>query len=204
MSQPIPIWLIRHAPSAASGVIGQSDVDAALPGSAALSRITAGLARRLAGAPPRLWVSPLRRCRQTADALFPGVGFATDARLAEQSFGTLEGNPALPDLGPLPPEALCGWRPPGGESFADLLTRVRPALSEIVARAERAAPIPAIVVAHAGTIRCALAHAMGGERAALAAALSFHIAPLSLTLLQAHAAGWAIGGVNLPLDGDTP
>jgi broad specificity phosphatase PhoE len=45
-----------------------------------------------------------------------------------------------------------GFRFPGGESLAEHLERVMAALDEVVA-----GPLPALVVCHGGTIRCAFA-----------------------------------------------
>ncbi len=65
-----------------------------------------------------------------------------------------------------------------------MAARVAPALAEL----EGAVAI----VAHAGTIRAALALALG----TVPAALAFEIAPLSLTRLRRHARGWSVACVN--------
>jgi alpha-ribazole phosphatase len=109
-----------------------------------------------------------------------------DDRLWEQDFGTWEDRPYadLPDLGPLSPEELAGHRPPEGESFADLCARAGPALAGCGS---------ATVVAHAGTVRAALALALG----AIPAALAFEVAPLSVTRLVRMTEGrWSIRAAN--------
>ncbi len=87
--------------------------------------------------------------------------------------------------------------PPGGESFAAVIERVRPVVERLTA-AHAGRDI--VAVAHGGSIRAALALALGlGAEGALA----FRIEHLSLTRID-HAAGpgpggdWRVGSVNLP------
>lgn len=177
------LLMIRHAPVVADGrLAGRRDVAAEF---SAVS--VAGLAAEIAGA--ALVASPARRCLQTAAALCPDLTPETDPRLWEQDFGAWEGRPFadLPDLGPLTGAALAAHRPPEGESFADLCARTAPALAALAARGGRVA-----VVAHAGTVRAALAQAMGDVPAALA----FQVAPLSLTRILVTPGGWSIACVN--------
>lgn len=181
------LLLIRHAPALSGGrLAGRSDVAADCTDLQAL----AGL-RAVIGTADHRVISPARRCVETAAALWTDLPAAdTDARLWEQDFGDWEGlaTQDLPDLGALPPEQLAAMRPPGGESFADLCARAAPALEALAARGGRVA-----VVAHAGTLRAALALALGNQSAALA----FQLAPLSLTrLTRIHGTGWSIGAVN--------
>lgn len=176
------LWLIRHGPALDEGrLAGRRDVAARTEGAAALAAVL--------GRPARIVTSPALRCRQTAAALWPDMEAVTDARLWEQDFGAWEGMPYadLPDLGPLDPAALAAAAPHGGESFADLCARTMPAL-------EALAGVTA-VVAHAGTIRAALARACGS----IPAALAFQIAPLSLTRIIVAPGGWSIVCVNRTL-----
>ncbi|KUR75672.1 histidine phosphatase family protein [Novosphingobium sp. FSW06-99] len=179
--------LIRHAPALADGrMAGHRDVPADCTDTVALAALRARI-----GPVARCVTSPAQRCRDTYTALWPDMPAPpSDARLWEQHFGAWEGMPyaAIPDLGALSGEALAQMRPPGGESFADLCARVRPALAALV---EGAGPIA--VVAHAGTIRAALALALGAP----AAGLAFAVAPLSLTCVtHVPGHGWSIGVVN--------
>ena len=116
-------------------------------------------------------------------ALFPEY----HPNLWEQDFGACEEpGAAIPDLGPLPVAELAAHRPPGGESFLDMCARVQPQL----AQAQTQGLGTVAIIAHAGTARAALAMAVGP------AALSFSIAPLSLTILARSPGGWAIEAVN--------
>lgn len=177
--------LIRHAPAVTGGrLCGRTDVVADCGDGEALGALRAAL-----GTPRRLVTSPALRCRQTAAALWPGAAAEVDAALWEQDFGAWEGLALadLPDLGPLEAGALAAHRPPGGESFADLCTRVRPALIRLAGAGT------VTVVAHAGTVRAGLALALGAE----APALAFEVAPLSVTRIRALPGGaWSVGSVN--------
>src|SRR5262245_16062317 len=104
--------------------------------------------------------SPLGRARATMERLRAALGFdpggyRTDARLAELSFGRWEGVP-YPELLAHEGDALAArerdkWNfvPPGGESYADLLVRLR-AWHATVGR-------DSVVVAHGGTARALMA-----------------------------------------------
>ena len=84
-------------------------------------------------------------------------------------------------------------RPPGGESFAEVVERVGGAIERIsAANGGR----DNIVVAHGGSIRAALAHALG---LAAEKALGFAVDNCSLTRLDHFAAddAWRVGAVNL-------
>lgn len=187
------VILIRHAPSDFAGrLAGRLDVPARLPQGEALALARGRLS--VLSTPTRVVSSPARRCLESAAALCPDADILREARLWEQDFGAWEGGEyaALPDLGPLPREDLAAFRPPGGESFLDLAARAAAALAEIAATG------PALVFAHAGSIRAALGLALGHAPLGLA----FEIAPLSATLVRALPGGkWSLGFVSLPLGG---
>ncbi len=171
--------LIRHAPAQTDGLVtGRRDVPAVIPNLTAV--------RQAVGKVAQVRCSPALRCVQTAQALWPDHPAITDARLLEQDFGAWEGlaPDAVPDLGPLDRPALAAHRPPRGESFADICARAWPAFLLDGG--------PVALVLHAGTIRAALALALG----TVPPALAFQIAPLSLTRLRRSADGWAIICVN--------
>ena len=176
--------LIRHAPALTGGrLCGRTDVAADLgDGTAARA-----LARALGGV-GRLIASPALRCRQTAGALWPDLTPDLDPALWEQDFGDWDGRPLadVPDLGPMTRPDLARHHPPGGgESFADLVARVTPALTAL-------GPGLTVVVAHAGTIRAGLSLALRDP----ADALGVDIAPLSASRIVRHGADWSLGYVN--------
>ncbi|HEY0212284.1 MAG TPA: histidine phosphatase family protein [Paenirhodobacter sp.] len=182
MRDETQIWLIRHAPARHEGrLAGRRDIMADPP--------TATTARALRGqvGAARIWASPARRCVATAQAIWPDQIPQTDPRLWEQDFGAWEGLPfaELPDLGPLPATDLAHHTPPGGESFATMCARVAAALQELPAGTH-------CLVAHAGTVRAALALAIGSVPGALA----FAVEPLSITRITRLHGGWSVAGVN--------
>jgi probable phosphoglycerate mutase len=119
------------------------------------------LARAAALEKPRaLWSSQLARARETAAIVAAETGLEprVDDRLAESDRGSWEGR-LLEEIEREEPELWAAWRRagetfrfPGGESLTEHLERVSAALDEI-----GAGPLPAFVVCHGGTIRCAFA-----------------------------------------------
>ena len=194
--------LIRHAlvtAEARTMLYGSMDValcDQALVEEAALYRWLA--ARLPAGA---AWVtSPLSRTRATAAAIF-AAGYnsrpiAEEPGLVEQHLGEWQGIRHEDLVNRLKHPAHPFWphggeeKPPGGEAFADVVARVGPVL-------ERYATLHAggdvVIVAHGGSIRAAIAHAM-----TLTAhqALSFSIRNLGLTRLVKQGTDWQVASVN--------
>jgi alpha-ribazole phosphatase len=180
------LWLIRHAPVAGPrGVIHAPDAPADLGDHAALAALREKLP---AGA--TVLASPARRTRETAAAL--GLAAIQEERLREQNFGAWTGRRHA-EL-----EAEMGaayhefWRrpatnrPPGGESFADQIERVRECLLALPAG-------DAVLVVHSGTVRAALAIALD---VAPESVLPFVVDPLSLTRIDRLAAGWRVVFVN--------
>ena len=194
-------WWVRHAPIETGG---RYPLPEAMPDMAAASPALDALAAAL----PRdaVWLaSPLARARATARALIErvdrrGVAPVTLDGLAEQDFGAWAGSAYDAVYAETGVEAWrdpAALRPPGGESFADLVARLGRALDRFdpAANAGDAFPRDVIAVAHVGTVRAALAHALG---LAPAAALRFCIAPLSLTRIDRLAGddGWLVTAVN--------
>ena len=150
------IYLVRHPkPAVEPGTcygaldVGVDPQDAA----ALLAHLRAVLPRTAA-----LASSPLRRCAQTADALHAAGWPAPqlDARLAEMSFGAWEGC-RWDDIAREQIDAwsadVAGYRPPGGETVAELAERAAAALRELAAQHARAGALVAIT--HAGVLQTA-------------------------------------------------
>ncbi|MBX6747138.1 MAG: histidine phosphatase family protein [Acetobacteraceae bacterium] len=202
MSEPTRFFLIRHAlvePSARAVLYGSMDValcDLALREEAALYR---WLAFRLPR--PALWVtSSLSRTRATAAAIFaagyPEQPLQVEPDLAEQHLGEWQGitHEALTERLRHPPHPF--WphageeKPPGGESFAEVQARVAPVMERLVEQHQGG---DVVIVAHGGSIRAALAHALGLTPHQ---ALVFSIKNLSLTRLEKHGPDWRVAAVN--------
>lgn len=206
-------WWVRHAPIAAPNagrINGNSDVDVAVDDSRRFQALAARMPR------DATWVtSALSRTEKTARAIFAaGVTerpLSRDAELNEQDFGDWTGLTWLDIDANAGDAAKAFWQnpahiaPPGGESFADQVARVADAMMRISAENPHT---DVVAVAHAGTIRAALAVALDVDPTA---ANAFKVDTLSLTRMD-HIAGtkpgwrggsWAIQSVNWTV-GDTP
>jgi alpha-ribazole phosphatase len=182
----VRLWLIRHAPVAGpKGVIHAIDAPADISDAAALAALRAKLPDNAAA-----FASPSVRTLATATAL--GVRPVAEPKFGEQDFGdwtgrrhddlAREGGDAYHEFWRAPADS----RPPGGESFAEQIARVREGLARLTAG-------DVILVVHSGTIRAALAIALGLEPEQ---ALRFTVEPLSLTRIDRVAGGWRVVGVN--------
>ena len=107
-----------------------------------------------------LWTSQLSRARETAEIVGAEIGLEprVDDRLAESNRGDWEGR-LLEDIRREDPEGWAAWRNggelagfPNGESLGQHMARVAAALDDVAA-----GELPALVVCHGGTIRCAFA-----------------------------------------------
>jgi alpha-ribazole phosphatase len=176
-AQNAMLILIRHAPIAASGYLfGRTDAPARVD-AADIERVRTRLSDDV-----DVVRSPALRCRQTAEALWPGRSdFSEDDRLWEQNFGDHEAMSVfdLPDLGPMHSDALAAYAPPNGESFEAVCARAWPALHDASKRALKLNR-PVALVVHAGIVRAAIGLTLGQ----IGAAMSFEIAPLSITRLR--------------------
>jgi alpha-ribazole phosphatase len=203
-------WWIRHAPATGHGgrIYGQEDYPADLSDTAAFSALAALLP------PAPVWVtSHLQRTRDTAAAILAAGACATapacliEPDIAEQHVGGWHGltYEELDTIRGVEHDAFTLWpasdRPPEGESFLDVITRVGRVVTRLTA-AYRGRDI--IAVGHGGSIRAALAIALGAEPARV---MSFAIDNCSLTRLDhIHDGGasdreqhcWRIVAVNLP------
>ena len=129
-----------------------------------------GLAEAVASQRLRVvWTSHLQRARQTAQIVADALALEVrvDERLAESHRGDWEGR-LVADIEREDPAGWAAWRRagagfrfPGGESLAEHQERVLDALGDIAA-----GPLPALVVCHGGTIRCAVAATRPGGLAA--------------------------------------
>jgi broad specificity phosphatase PhoE len=141
----------------------------------------------------RVVTSPLRRCRTTAAAVAEVLSVARDAhvdvevddRWVEMDYGVLDGVP----LTDVPADTWATWRsdptwaPEGGESIAQLGTRVRIACD---ARADEATSRDVVVVTHVSPIKAAVAWALGvGDEVAW----RMWVAPASITRIGVGPSG---------------
>ena len=124
----------------------------------------AGLTGAVAGA-GRLISSPLGRARETAAALGLDLPVEVDERWTEVDYGELEGEAVAAVPAPVWRRwrADPGFRPPGGESLAEVGARVRLACEELFAHRDAGARAESdvVVVSHVSPIKAAVAWALG-------------------------------------------
>ncbi len=155
---PVRLWVVRHGESAGNVArdraeaqqlerieLASRDVDVPLsPGgeeqARALGRWLAGLAEP----PTVVWTSPYVRAQQTGEIALQAAGLdvpvVVDERLREREFGLLDGLTRRGITAQFPEESerrrqigKFYHRPPGGESWSDVLLRLRAALSDLAA-----------------------------------------------------------------------
>jgi alpha-ribazole phosphatase len=196
-------WWIRHAPVRADGgrIYGQTDLPCDCSDGRVISALAALLPRKA------IWVtSHLTRTHQTAKAIWAAGNFEApqefqqDKDLAEQHLGDWQGLDRRTFLMNRKQEPDSFWygtadeRAPNGESFVDLLARVRTAITRVT-KAHRGNDI--VAIAHGGTIRAALVIALDlPPRRGFA----FSIDNCSLTRLDHYqgrrSSGWRVAMIN--------
>jgi 2,3-bisphosphoglycerate-dependent phosphoglycerate mutase len=156
---PDALWLIRHGESAGNkardeaeadgrAVIDLAQRDMDVPLSELGERQSDSVGRWIGGMDPRehptiVLVSPYVRAMETADIALRAAGLehlprVTDERLREREFGVLDGLTKRGIRERFPEEAdrrarlgKFYHRPPGGESWADVIKRLRDLIHEI-------------------------------------------------------------------------
>jgi broad specificity phosphatase PhoE len=197
-------WWVRHAPVPDNGrIYGQSDLSCDCSDRSIFAALAAALPAEA------VWVtSNLCRTIETAQAIhaanpakFSGLAPLALPELAEQHLGDWQGRERKAFYAERKVGTHSLWfapadeRPPGGESFMDLVARVIPAIERLTGDHGGR---DIIAVSHGGTIRAALGLALG---LAPQAALAFSSDNCSLTRID-HLSGagnaglWRVVGVN--------
>lgn len=195
-------WWVRHAPVREDGgrIYGQSDLGC----DCSDTTVFQGLARTLPQ--DAVWFSStLKRTQQTAaavwDAGFPKpAAMSHEADFAEQNLGDWQGRDRAAFYASRPVQLGSYWfgpaeeKTPNGESFLDLYARVGNRIKQIN---EANIGRDIVAVTHGGTIKAAIAMALGlGPQGGL----SFAIENCSLTRLDFLTlngdSGWRVHMVN--------
>jgi len=155
-SWPDALWVVRHGESSGNVArdlaeaeqrerieLAERDVD--VPLSAAGEEQARALGRWIASQPDKpsvLYVSPYLRAQQSAELALESAGLdipaVVDERLREREFGALDGLTRRGITAQFPEEAgrrarlgKFYHRPPGGESWSDVLLRLRGVLDDV-------------------------------------------------------------------------
>ncbi len=204
---PTRWWLVRHAPvpGMKGRLYGSADVACDTSDTAAFVQLAAKLPA------DAVWLtSHLSRAVETAAAIrtagldAPQPEIEPDIR--EQDFGDWaelswdQMAERSPDIYRAFWEDPARNAPPGGESFADVMTRTARVLARYT---EAHAGRDIVAVCHGGSIRAALAHAMGlspeGGMAVVVDTLSLsRIDHIAGGLLRGKGTSWRLTAVNHP------
>jgi probable phosphoglycerate mutase len=155
--QSLPrVYLVRHGETAWSlsrQLTGRADIPLTPCGEAA-ARELGGLlhGRRFA----QIWVSPLKRARQTADLAGVGAEARIDEDLSEWDYGEYEGKRTAEVEAQRPGWNLFEHGCPGGESLQDIDARAGRVVGRI-----RALEHDMLLVAHRDIIRLIIARWLG-------------------------------------------
>jgi broad specificity phosphatase PhoE len=183
------IYLVRHGRTAANArglLLGRADPELDDEGRRQATALSQLLQTDCAGRATQVVSSPLKRCRQTAETIAAGLGgdVTVDDRWIEMDYGEFDGMP----VASVTTETWAhwmgdvAWAPPGGESLADLGTRVRQACRELVGVETETPDKDVIVVTHVSPIKAAVAWTLGvGDEVAW----RLFVAPASVTRLNA-------------------
>ena len=154
----------------------------------------AGLAGHLSSCDSVL-CSPSLCARQTAEGL--GLTPTIEASLRDCDFGRWTGR-ALEDVQAHEPAAVADWlkdaraAPHGGESFADVTTRVGGWMDRMLTTSGSA-----LAITHALVIRAAIAHALGAGPESFR---HIDVAPLTRARLSGGGGRWTLGSLVSPKD----
>ena len=195
-------WLIRHAlveQNARSRLYGSLDVPLCPESLVSQVPMYESLAARL----PReaIWiVTPLSRTQHTARAIqragYPETSWEIEPALIEQSMGDYHGlrHHELPDRLSMTPHPFWPMAaaevPPNGESMEQVCTRVAGAMDRL---ADQHDGRDVVAVSHGGTIRAAVAYALG---VGAETSLRLSVQNLSLTILERHNSVWRVVTLN--------
>lgn len=149
--------LIRHGRIVDSDDVyyyGKTDLELTQSG---IKQLNQNLEKEIYPYCERLYCSPMKRCRQTADIIFPGMEMNIVDGLSECDFGDFEGKRIL-DLQGTPEfsKFIGGEAPPNGESGEAFIKRSVVAFAKLVEDCMRDGVRNTSVVAHGGTIMAIL------------------------------------------------
>lgn len=157
------LTLVRHGRTRANaGGLLQGHVDNALDPVGVEQAAVLGPALGRIGKVDRIIASPLLRAQQTAGAIAGhfGLTIETDRRWIELDYGDYDGQP----MSSIDAAIWSTWRsdphfrPPRGETMAELEVRVRNALVDLVGDSDGT---HVVVVSHVSPIKAAVAWALG-------------------------------------------
>ena len=197
--KPTLVLLVRHGRTPTTGKVLPGRAPGLHLGDEGIAQANKAAERIAAlgqGKVAAVYASPMERTKETAAPIAKATGnrVRTKKGLIEADFGQWTGR-KLVELNKLPEWSQVqrypsGFRFPGGESFAEMQTRMVGAIHELVAEH----PGETIVAtSHADTIKAAVAHAMGTH---LDLFQRIVVGPCSITAILYTNGGPVVLGVN--------
>lgn len=186
--------LLRHGKTGYSGryVGGGLDVPLSGAGREQMTRLRPLFAGKQA---PKIMASPMLRCSQSCEILFPGQVICYDEDLKEIHFGHWEGL-TFQEIVKQDPDHVARWADwspdfsfPGGEVIGDFVTRVHRAGVRIA----ESGPEELLLIAHGGVIRALLCYFLGLDPAQY---LLFEVHKGCLSSLEIHSEGAVLTSFN--------
>lgn len=149
------IYLIRHGATdgnARGEYIGVTDLALSLSGAAQLKELKETIQYPMV---EKVYTSPLLRCRQTANILYPGQDATAVENLMEYDFGEFEGKTAAqlesdPEFFKWTSGQISS--PPGGEDSTEFAKRICVGLHQVVQDMMDSGIYKAAVIMHGGAI----------------------------------------------------
>lgn len=185
------LWWVRHGPTHEKVFTGWRDVPADLSDAGKIARLHDYLPSDAA-----LVSSDLLRALATADAIGSGrVRLPHDPDFRELDFGVWDGL-HFSEVAEMHPELSHAYwetpgdvKPPNGESWNELHTRLRPKVDALHDTDHQ----DVVIVAHMGVIMSQIERALGVTPYK---AMSHQIEPLSVTRIEIGPDGWRAGVIN--------
>ena len=157
------LFLVRHGESRGNRLRQFSrDNDIDLTDRGVEQAQAAGRALGARISPGRIVASPYFRTRRTAALIAEMLGFQDEIELVhdlhERNIGELAGKPyeSMRQHPEFDPERFWEWRPGGGESLADVMSRVAPVIEKLLED-----PRDTVVVTHGGVMLAVRAYIEG-------------------------------------------
>ena len=164
--EPRSLLIVRHGRTGANArglLLGREDPPLDEVGEAQAAALAAAVAGGRFGPVTAVVASPLLRAQQTAGHVAGELGLPvlTDERLIEIDYGELEGTPVsgVPESTWREWRADVHFRPPKGESLAELGERVRECCEDWAVREPAGGTV--VLVSHVSPIKAAVAWALG-------------------------------------------
>ena len=187
------LTLIRHGRTGYSGkYIGSRDVPLSVAGRLQVKELSAILS---GSCTEKILASPMLRCRQSCEILFPEEAVSYEKDLREINFGRWEGL-SFQEIAVMDPDIVNAWATgastfcfPGGECLGSFIERVEKAGKRIASLPEK----DIIIIAHGGVIRMLLCYFLKLDPSKY---LLFKIKKGRFTTLELFPEGAVLTGLN--------